>query len=63
VMRNLRLQGVYVGHRESFRAMLEAFARAELRPVIDSVHALERVQDAFARLESGRHFGKICLKI
>jgi NADPH:quinone reductase-like Zn-dependent oxidoreductase len=63
VMRNLRLQGVYVGHRESFRAMLEAFARAELRPVIDSVHALERVGDAFARLESGRHFGKICLKI
>lgn len=63
VMRNVRLQGVLVGHRRSFAALLEAFANARVHPVIDSIYPLERVHEAFTRLTSGHHFGKICLRI
>jgi len=63
VMRNLRLQGVFVGHRRSFEAMLTSFETQRLRPLIDSVYPLERVGDAFARLRSGSHFGKVCLSV
>lgn len=63
VMRNLRLQGVFVGHRQSFEAMVASFAASKLEPVIDSVFALEQASQAFARLASGDQFGKICLQI
>ena len=63
VMRNLKVQGVYVGHRESFEAMVRAFATARVRPVIDAVYPLEGVREAIEHLRSGRHFGKICLAI
>jgi NADPH:quinone reductase-like Zn-dependent oxidoreductase len=63
VMRNVRLQGVLVGHRRSFAALLAAFASASVHPVIDSIYPLARIHEAFARLASGQHFGKICLQI
>lgn len=63
VMRNLKLQGVYVGHRESFEALVRAFAEHQTRPVVDSVYPLDRVRDAFEHLRSGRQLGKICLRI
>ncbi|HLV67610.1 MAG TPA: NAD(P)-dependent alcohol dehydrogenase [Polyangiaceae bacterium] len=61
VMRNVRLQGVFVGSRSSFEALLAAWLSRGLRPVIDTVYPLSRARDAFEHLASGRHFGKICL--
>jgi NADPH:quinone reductase-like Zn-dependent oxidoreductase len=63
VMRNVRVQGVFVGHAESFQGLMSACAKAELHPVIDSVFELERAEQAFERLASGQHFGKVCLKL
>jgi NADPH:quinone reductase-like Zn-dependent oxidoreductase len=63
VMRNVRVQGVFVGHLETLRSLLEHCEAKELHPVIDSVYDLEHASDAFARLASGAHFGKICLRI
>lgn len=63
VMRAIKLQGVYVGHKQSFESMLAAFTKADVRPVIDSVYPLERTADALERMLSGHHFGKICLKV
>jgi NADPH:quinone reductase-like Zn-dependent oxidoreductase len=34
-----------------------------LKPVIDSVYPLERVADAFARMDSGDHVGKTVLEV
>ena len=34
-----------------------------LRPVIDSVFALDRIVDAHVRMESDAHFGKIVLRM
>lgn len=61
VMRNLRLQGVFVGHRASFEAMLQTFTAHAIRPVVDTVYPFGRVHEALRHLESGKHFGKICL--
>lgn len=38
-------------------------ARGDVRPVVDSVHALEDAREAYARLESNATFGKVVLRV
>ena len=61
LMKNVRVQGIFVGHREGFEAMNRAISQHGLRPVVDGIFPLERVREAFQRMERGEHFGKICL--
>lgn len=42
---------------------LPRVAAGAIRPVVDSVHRLEDVRAAHARLESGRHVGKVVLAV
>src|SRR5581483_8356330 len=58
-----RIQGIAVGSRARFEAMNRAITTHKLRPVIDSVFKLEDAADAFRHLNSGRHFGKIAVKL
>jgi len=62
VTRHVRLQGVTVGHRDGFEAMLRAFERHELKPVVDRVFVFEELKEAMAYLKSGAHFGKVCIR-
>jgi NADPH:quinone reductase-like Zn-dependent oxidoreductase len=60
VTRNLRLQGVTVGSRDTFEAMVRAIEAGGLRPVLDQRRfAFEEVGEALLALPEGRHFGKI----
>ena len=61
-MRNIRLQGVFVGNRTSFEAMNRAIAHMKLRPVIDREFDFEHVPDALRYLTSGQHFGKVVIR-
>jgi NADPH:quinone reductase-like Zn-dependent oxidoreductase len=63
LMKNLRIQGIYVGSRAMFEAMNRAIAQSQLRPVIDRVFAFEQAADALRHMESGSHFGKIVIRI
>jgi NADPH:quinone reductase-like Zn-dependent oxidoreductase len=63
VMRNVRVQGIFVGSREMFEAMNRAISRHRLRPVVDRVFPFEEAREALRHMESGAHFGKICIKI
>jgi NADPH:quinone reductase-like Zn-dependent oxidoreductase len=63
LMKNVRLQGIYVGSREMFEAMNRAIALHQLRPVVDRVFPMAEVQEALRYLESGSHFGKVCLRV
>ena len=63
LMRKIRLQGVLVGHRQSFEAMNRAIAQSRLRPVVDHVVPFDEAPSAFAALGEGKHFGKICIRI
>lgn len=63
LMRNIRVQGVLVGHREGFEAMNRAIAAHGYRPTVDRILAFEDADAAFAHLASGAHVGKVCIRI
>lgn len=62
ITRQVRLQGISVGHRDGFEAMLAAMAQHRLPVKVDRVFAFEELHEALAYLRSGAHFGKICLR-
>ena len=62
VTRKVRLQGITVGHRDSFEAMTRAIDQHQLKPVIDRVFEFEELKEAMEYLRSGKHFGKICIR-
>lgn len=62
VARQLRLQGVTVGHRDGFEAMLSAMAQHELRPVLGETFAFEALKEAMDHLRGGGHFGKTLIR-
>ncbi len=61
VTRQVRLQGVTVGSRDAFEAMLRAIGQHRVRPVVDRVFAFEELKDALACLRTGAQFGKLCI--
>ncbi len=63
VTRGVRLQGVTVGTREGFAAMLRAVERHRLQPVVDRVFRFEELRQGLDYLASGAHFGKIVIRI
>jgi len=63
LMKNLCLQGIYVGSRTMFEEMNKAINANKMYPVIDRVFPFSETADAFHHLESGQHFGKIVIKI
>ncbi|MGZ3312906.1 MAG: zinc-dependent alcohol dehydrogenase family protein [Caulobacteraceae bacterium] len=61
--KQVRLQGLIVGHRRHQADMVSAMEATGLRPVIDRVFPLSQLGDAFRHEESGAHFGKIGVEI
>lgn len=62
-LKQARIQGVYVGSRRMFEQMNGAIAASGLRPVVDRVFGFDEAREAYAWLESGAHFGKVCLSL
>lgn len=63
LMGNLRVQGVFVGHRQSFEALNRALALHGTRPVVDRVFPFAEARAAFEYLKSGAHFGKVVIRV
>ncbi len=63
LMRNIRVQGILVGHRQGFEEMNRAVDAHRLRPVIDRVFPFQESKEALEHLASGSHFGKVCIQI
>jgi NADPH:quinone reductase-like Zn-dependent oxidoreductase len=62
-MKQVRLQGLMVGHREGFQAMNRAVASHGMRPVVDRVLPFDQAPAAFQHMASGQHFGKIVIAV
>ncbi len=62
LMKTVRLQGIFVGSREMFEAMNRAISAHSLRPVVDRVFPFAEAREAMHYLESGAHFGKVCIQ-
>ncbi|MET0250587.1 MAG: NAD(P)-dependent alcohol dehydrogenase [Novosphingobium sp.] len=54
---------ISVGNRGEHEAMLAFCAAHAIRPVVDVVYDLARIQDAYRHLESGAFFGKVGLNL
>lgn len=57
----LSILGSTMGDMKEFHDVL-SLLKSGTRPVIDSVHDAQDAASAFARLESGEHFGKVLLR-
>jgi NADPH:quinone reductase-like Zn-dependent oxidoreductase len=58
-MNGIRVQGLFVGSRETFSAMNAAIALHQLHPVIDRTFGFGEFPEALMRMQAGGHFGKI----
>jgi NADPH:quinone reductase-like Zn-dependent oxidoreductase len=63
LFKSVCFQGFRVGSREMFEAMNRAIAAAQLRPVIDRTFDFGDAPQAYRHLESGTHFGKVCIRV
>jgi D-arabinose 1-dehydrogenase-like Zn-dependent alcohol dehydrogenase len=63
VARNVRLNGIYVGSREDFEAMVRFLNLNRLTPQIDRTFPFDQAPAAFEYLESACHFGKIVIEL
>ncbi len=63
ILRGVRLQGIFVGSTEMFDDMNRAIAANRMKPVVDRVFQFEEAPKAYSFLESGQHFGKVCIRI
>ena len=61
--KNVRLNGIYVGPRDQFIAMNSFMEKAKMEPVIDRYFEFNEAQQAFEYLESGKHFGKVVIRV
>ncbi|MBW8755260.1 MAG: NAD(P)-dependent alcohol dehydrogenase [Sphingomonadales bacterium] len=61
--KRLNLQAVTVGSRRDQIDMVRGIEASGIRPVLDRSFKLEHLADAFRHLQSGQHFGKVCVEI
>ncbi len=52
-----------VGNREQHEAMAAFIVENGIRPVVDVVYDLDRLQDAYRHLQSGQFFGKVGINL
>lgn len=62
LMKNVRLQGIFVGSREMFQRMNKAIETHKIKPIVDKTFKVEEITEALQMMESGSHFGKIVLR-
>lgn len=56
---SVNLAPIGVGNRDQHEAMTAFIAQHDIKPVVDVVYDLDRIQDAYRHLESGHFFGKV----
>jgi NADPH:quinone reductase-like Zn-dependent oxidoreductase len=61
--RTLRVAGIYVGSVAMFEGLNRAVAAARIVPVVDEVYGFGEAREAYARLASAEHFGKLVIRI
>jgi NADPH:quinone reductase-like Zn-dependent oxidoreductase len=59
LMKEARLQGIYVGSRQMFVEMNRAIEQEQLRPALDRKFPFAELREAIEYMQSGAHFGKI----
>lgn len=63
IAKSVRLNGLYVGSRETFERMNRALSLHRIEPVIDRIFDFAQAREAFAHMESKVHVGKIVIRV
>lgn len=63
LMKQIRIQGIYVGSRAMFERMNRAITINRIVPVVDKVFEFGKAADALGHMESAGHFGKIVVRL
>jgi NADPH:quinone reductase-like Zn-dependent oxidoreductase len=59
----VRIEGIVVGSKRTLLELIDAIRVNRIEPLIDSRFKLAQAADAFRRLESGAHLGKIVIEL
>lgn len=59
----VKLAPIAVGNRAQHEAMLAFMVEHRIRPVVDVVYDLDRIEDAYHTLERGQFFGKVGINL
>ncbi|WP_413454027.1 zinc-dependent alcohol dehydrogenase family protein [Erwinia persicina] len=59
--KQVRIEGLIVGSRQDQIDYVNALALMAQKPIIDRVFTYDRLSEAFAHLQSGKHLGKVCV--
>jgi NADPH:quinone reductase-like Zn-dependent oxidoreductase len=54
---------ISVGNRDQHEAMLDFIVAHRIKPPVDVVYDLDRIQDAYRTLEKGQFFGKVAVNL
>jgi NADPH:quinone reductase-like Zn-dependent oxidoreductase len=63
LIKQLRVQGIYVGSRADFVALNLALEQTRIEPVIDQEFALQELPQAFQTMQDASHFGKLVVQM
>ena len=63
MLKGATLRGIFVGQRQFLVELCRAVDVNKIHPVVDTVFPFEKSVDAFKHLQSGKHFGKVVIKI
>lgn len=62
LMRQVRVQGIIVGHKKSMLELVAHLETTDIRPIISDRFSFEDTVDAFRHMEAAKHFGKIVIE-
>lgn len=63
LMRQIHLEGIYVGSRAMMEAMNRAIASSQMKPIVGKVFPFSETVKAYRYLEEGMHFGKVVISL
>jgi NADPH:quinone reductase-like Zn-dependent oxidoreductase len=63
LIKQLRVQGIYVGSRVDFVALNQALEQTRIEPVIDHEYAMHELPQAFRAMQDASHFGKLVVRL
>jgi NADPH:quinone reductase-like Zn-dependent oxidoreductase len=61
--KTLTVNGIYVGSRDMQIQLHKTLEANKIHPVIDRIFPFDKVRDAYEYMQSGKHFGKIVIKL
>ncbi len=63
LIKQLRVQGIYVGSRADFVQMNQALEQTRIEPVVDHEFPLDELPQAFEMMRDASHFGKLVVRM